>query len=71
MITHTYLITYVVYGDRPCSNTFAYKTANKGSLLAQEFAEIAIPEHIQSTGRKATDPFNITMIFDCGENPDE
>lgn len=72
MITHTYLITYTVYGVVPQKITFAYKTANKGSLLAEELANIAIPENIQTDLKMpATSKFNIDMIFDCGKNPDE
>lgn len=53
-------------------STFAYKTANKGTLLAEEFANVAIPENMQETLKiPANSSFNIEMIFDCGENEEE
>lgn len=72
MVTHTYLITYTAYGNMPKRSTFAYKTANRGSLLAQELATVAIPEDLQNVQSiPANTPFNIEMIFDCGENEEE
>lgn len=72
MITHTYLITYTMYTKMPKQITFAYKTANCGTLLAEEFAKIAIPEDMQNNQKEpANTPFNINMIFDCGENKGE
>lgn len=68
------MITYSAYNSHDNNmrrSTFAYKTANKGSLLAQEFAEVAIPENMQEILKiPANTPFNIEMIFDCGQNED-
>lgn len=72
MPTHTYIITYThYYSSAPGKITFAYKTANKGSLLATELVNIAIKENMQDVVKIPADTsFNVDMIFDAGENDD-